>query len=660
MRIRIQIRIIGLGLLILLATGAAYAAGDDVPAWLQQAAATTVPTYEKDVPAVVLLNDQKITVSEDGHVVTTRNYAVRILLREGRDFAFAKEIYQTDTGKVREMRAWLIRPAGPLKRYGKDETLDLALSTDDVYNEIRAKAISARADADAGSVFGYQIVSEDRSIFSQFEWDFQDRIPSLLSRFTLALPNGYRSTSVTFNHETIEPRIEGSTYTWELRDCPPIDPEPMSPPVSNLAPRLAVSYFPAEGSTNPAIKTFADWTQVAAWMSELEDPQVTVSEALSAKARDLTANAKTELEKIQAIGRYVQNVKYISIQIGLGRGGGYRPHTAVEVFAKSYGDCKDKATLMRAMLKVVGITAYPVSIYSGDPDFVRAEWPSPQQFNHCIIAIKVGEDTSGQTTVQHPRLGKLLIFDPTSEETPVGDLPVYLQGSLALIDSKDSEALIKMPVTSPESNLLDRQIEATIDGEGSLLASLRENANGQWASVYRSEFRNTSRSEYVKGIEERITAGATAAKINKVEPLDGSPANHFDLNVDFVAPGYGQLMQNRLLVFKPAIISRRDSLTLTATKRKQAVVLKSRAYSETVRVKLPPGFTVDEVPDSVKLDTAFGSYSTSYDVKDGQLIFTRKLLQHAATIPVDQYVSVRSFFEKIRAAEQAPVVLARK
>ena len=40
---------------------------------------------------------------------------------------------------------------------------------------------------------------------------------------------------------------------------------------------------------------------------------------------------------------------------------------ATEVFAKSYGDCKDKANLMRAMLKIVGITAFPVSIYSGDP-----------------------------------------------------------------------------------------------------------------------------------------------------------------------------------------------------------------------------------------------------------------------------------------------------
>ena len=62
----------------------------------------------------------------------------------------------------------------------------------------------------------------------------------------------------------------------------------------------------------------------------------------------------------------------------------------------------------------------------------------------------------------------------------------------------------------------------------------------------------------------------------------------------------------------------------------------------------------------MKLDTAFGSYATSYEVKDGVLIFSRKLVQRATTIPVEQYNSVRSFFERIRAAEQAPVVLIRK
>jgi hypothetical protein len=119
-------------------------------------------------------------------------------------------------------------------------------------------------------------------------------------------------------------------------------------------------------------------------------------------------------------------------------------------------------------------------------------------------------------------------------------------------------------------------------------------------------------------------------------------------------------MQNRLLVFKPAIVSRREFLSLTDSTRKQPVVLVARNFSETVRVKLPAGFEVDELPDPVKLDASFGSYNTTYAVKDGELVFTRTLAQRAGTIPVAQYQLVRSFFERIRAAEMSPVVLARK
>lgn len=649
-----------ISILVLLFGAVTAMAGDDVPAWLQQAAATNVPAYEKSVPAVVLLNDEKIVVTDDGRVMTTHLYAVRILNREGRSEALAREIYQTDTGKVRELQAWLIRGSGPAKHYGKDQIVDIALATDDVYNEYRARAIIAENDADAGYVFGYQTVSEDRSIFSQTEWEFQDSLPALVSRITLVLPNGWRSTSVTFNHENIAPTAAGSTYTWELRNLAPIPPEPLSPAVTNLAPRLAISYFPAANSANNSVRSFGDWAQVSQWMSELEDPQVTTNPELEAKARELTANCKTELERIQAIGRYVQSIKYISIQTGVGRGGGYRPHSATEVFAKSYGDCKDKANLMRAMLRVIGITSFPVSIYSGDPYYVRAEWPSPQQFNHCIIAVKVGDQTKAATIIQHERLGRLLIFDPTAEETPVGDLPSYLQGSLALIDAKEIDALVKMPVTPPEANLLDRQIDASIDERGLLKATIRERANGQRGADYRSELRAQPRTTYVKRIESWVTAGATAAQVSKVEPHDDAAAGWFDLDIDFVAPQYGQLMRDRLLIFKPAMVSRREALPFSETARKHPVVLRSNAFSETVRVKLPAGFDVDETPDPVKLDTQFGSYTTRYDVKDGELVFTRTLVERAVTVPADQYSSVRGFFEKIRAAEQSPVVLARK
>ncbi len=646
-------------ILVTLIAAVTAVAGDEAPAWLQQAAAATVPSYDKNVSAVVLLNDQKISVTDDGRVVTTRLYAVRILNREGRSAALAREIYQTDTGKIRELQAWLIRPSGPAKHYGKDQTVDLALATDDVYNEYRVKAIFAKDDADAGQVFGYQVVSEDRSIFSQTEWDFQDSLPALISRMTLVVPNGWRSTSVTFNHTDVTPTVNASTYTWELRNLAPIPHEPLSPAVTNLAARVAISYFPAN-PTNTSVKTFGDWAQVSGWISELEDPQVTTSPELEAKARALTADCKTELERIQAIGRYVQGIKYISIQTGLGRGGGYRPHPATEVFAKSYGDCKDKANLMRAMLRVVGINSFAVSIYSGDPNYVRPEWPSPQQFNHCIIAVKVGDETKSATVINHDRLGRLLIFDPTAEETRVGDLPSYLQGSLALIDAKEVDALVKMPVTPPEANLLERQIEATLDENGSLKATIRERANGQLGAGYRSELRAQSRPAYVKRIESWVTAGATAAQVSRVEPRDDANTGRFDLDIDFVAPQYAQLMQNRLLVFKPAVVSRREALPFSETARKHPIVLKSNALSETVRVKLPPAFAVDEMPDPLKLETQFGSYLTRYELKDGELVFTRTLTQRAMTVPADQYNSVRSFFEKIRAAEQSPVVLARK
>ena len=655
MRIRFLI-LIGV---LLVSFANASASSDDAPAWLRQAANLTIPTYDKDVTAVVLVDDDTVSVSDDGRVVKVYNFAVRILRRDGRGYAQARVGYVPESGKVKEMRAWLIRGDGEVKRYGKDETLDMAGTPNDVYDEYRFKRISAGTEADAGMVFGYTYTTEDRTVFSQDDWVFQSAIPAVSSRYTLVLPSGWRAEAVTFNHPKVEPKVSGTTYTWELTNLDPVPREPLSPSLTNLVARLAVSYYPPAGQ-NSGIKTFANWSDVGAWMSELEDPQVVVDDPLTGKARELTANARTEYEKIQTIGRYVQNIQYISIQTGLGRGGGYRPHTATQVFAKSYGDCKDKANLMRTMLKALGITAFPVSIYSGDPNYVRPEWPSPQQFNHCIIAVKVSDDTRGPTIIQHPRLGRLLIFDPTAEETPLGDLPSYLQGSLALIDSKECDALVKMPVTPPESNLLDRQIQASIDGNGSLVASIREKANGQWAAGYRGELQRESRPEYVKRIEGWVTAGATAARVTKVEPRDDRAAGRFDLDVDFTAPGYGQLMQERLLVFKPAIVARRETLYLTDAKRKHPVVLTSNSYSETVRVKLPAGFAVDEMPDAVKLDTTFGSYATSYEVKDGELVFTRKLVQRATTIPAEQYNSVRSFFERIRAAEQAPVVLIRK
>ena len=641
--------------LVLLAVPAS-ALGDEPPSWLRQAAALKLPTYDKKVSSVVLVDESNMVVGEDGRVTRTSTYAVRILTRDGRGSAVAAEGYETDFGKIREIRAWLIQPSGKVSSYNNDNVIDEA-DLDDVYNESRVKRIVARNDAEAGSVFGYTIVSEMKPFFNQSVWYFQGVEPVVSSKLTLTLPAGWRANAITFNHSKIDPVVNGTVYTWELRDISPLEIEPASPSLVNLVPRLAVNYFPAEGARLSASRAFESWSEVSSWYASMTDSQAQPDARVIAKAKELTTNARTELEKIQGIARYVQGIQYISIQIGVGR---WRPHAASEVIAKSYGDCKDKANLMRALLKVIDITAYPVLIHSSDPSFVQEIWPSPRQFNHCIIAIKVSDETQVATVLNHPSLGRLLIFDATDDNTFVGDLPNDEQGSLALIAAGASGVLARMPITSPETNQLDRSAQVQLSADGSIVATMRERARGQSAVTYRREFRGLSKPDYLKLIEGWITAGATSSKVTKIEPTDDLTTGRFALDVDFSAAEYGQTMQNRLLVFKPAIVSRRESLFLTDPTRKHPVVLDAHAFSETISVKLPEGFDVDEIPEAVKLEAPFGSYKTSYAVKDRELVFTRTLAQRASSIPVDQYQLVRSFFEKIRAAEQAPVVLVRK
>jgi len=644
-------------LTVLFFTTATFA--DGAPSWLKQAAAVQTPPYAKEVPGVVLQDAQEVTLDAEGRLVTTENYAVKILAREGRNLAAAHAFYLMSFSKVRDINAWVIRPDGTVKEYDKKSVVDIISDQDDIYNEGRVKIIDASGDVDAGFIFGYTVVTEDRPLFYQDNRAFQGRLPVMLSRYALNLPAGWKASSITFNHAEIVPQISGASYVWELRNLPFIPTEPMSPSVRNTVPRIAVNYAP-ENTAQAANRAFADWTAVSRWGSSLYDPKVVIDDAVAAKARELTANSATELEKIRAIGSYVQNLQYISIDIGVGYGNGMIPRPSNTVLSRGYGDCKDKANLMRAMLRVLKIEAYPIAIYSGDPTYVREEWASPNQFNHAIIAVKVSDATIGPTVLNHAKLGRLLIFDATDPYTPVGDLPDYLQGSMALIMAGENGGIAKMPVTPSEFNGWQRSIEVDLTADGNIKGTLRERVSGHNSTYARGMFRSLSNSDFNRVIENWLTRGATGAQLTKLTPTDKQADSNFNLDIEFSAPRYAQLMQNRLLVFKPTIVNRANSIYLTEKLRTAPVMLDADSFVETATFNLPQGFVVDEMPDAVSLDAPFGKYSTKYEVKDNKLIFTRSLITTRTTVPVEKYNSVKDFYSKILAAEQSPVVLVRK
>jgi hypothetical protein len=385
-----------------------------------------------------------------------------------------------------------------------------------------------------------------------------------------------------------------------------------------------------------------------------------VDDSVANKARELTANAKSEIDKIRAIGTYVQNLQYISIDIGVGYGNGYRPHTSSTVLSRAYGDCKDKANLMRALLRAVKIEAYPVAIYAGDRTHVREEWASPSQFNHCIVAIRITNETKAPAVIEHAKLGRLLIFDATDPYTSVGDLPDHEQGSFALIAAGVDGGLSKMPASSPEANMLYRNNNVTLEINGTLTGTIREATVGFASSTFRSEYRELSADRYKKAIEGWLTGGMTGAKASRISPTDKANEGKFDLEVDFSAQNYAQFLQNKMLIFKPVLVGRRNGVLLTEPKRNNPIVLNPLAISETTVFSLPVGFVVDELPDEADFQTDFGKYQTTLKVADGKLMFSRKLIIRQALVSADKYASVRDFYTKILAAESTPVVLLKK
>ncbi|MDA1315894.1 MAG: DUF3857 domain-containing protein [Acidobacteria bacterium] len=631
---------------------------DNAPSWLHEFASASVPTYDADVPAVVLFRETRLTVDATGRVQRFERRAVKILTRDGRSEALARVRYRTDTGKVERIEAWLIPADGRVRRYAKKDTVDVSLVSGDVYNEARVKAISASSDAQRGDVFGYEAVTEDRSIFTQFEWLFQDELPTLNSIFSLTLPAGWRTETVAFNNPDIEPQVNASTTTWQLRDLPYRERQEAGPSISSLVPRLAVSYFPDQTAGSSVGPAFREWPDVSRWLSGLNETQATPTPALTAKAQELAASGAAEIDKISAIARFVQDVNYVSIQTGVGRGGGYKPHAAGEVFEKSYGDCKDKANLMRTMLKTVGIESYPVAIYSGDRNYVRPGWASPQQFNHAIIAVKVAAGTEVPAAGDYPELGRLLFFDPTDTTTPFGHLPDHEQDSHALLVTPRGGDLIRVPSTEPSENRLHRELKVNLSEAGAIQATLREEAVGQSATDNRRLLKRATQAEYQELIERWVARGAPGSAVTKVDAREDD-AGRFELDVEFQAKSYGQAMQDQLIIFKPAVVSRRDALFFTEDTRDQPIILDARAYTESVDVTLPPGFKVDEKPDNVEVDETFGSFSAVWRVDEGHLFFDRSLEIQSAVLAADEYEKVREFFKHVNGAADAPVVLVR-
>jgi len=645
---------ISVWLLLVSALGLAAPSQATTPDWMRQAAASTLPTYDAETNAVVLLDEANIKVLGPSEYVEHYRRVVKILRPEGRDEADLV-VYLEGNEKLHSIHCWSLDKSGKeFELKDKDFSERGVFFGFDLYNDVRERTGRCPA-ADPGSVVAFEYDVQRHSWVNEFEWGFQESIPVHESRVFLGLPPGWEYKIQWANGEPVEPsKVGDSGWEWTLRDLPAIEREPMRASTWALSLRMGLTYF---GSA-PSETSAGSWKALGRWYTQLTSDRRAPSPDLSQKVRELTAGKADFDAKARALTSFLQtDVRYVAIEIGIG---GYQPHPAVDIFRARYGDCKDKATLLSAMLHEVGIESDYVLIDT-HRGVVNPAVSSPH-FNHAILALELpaGTPTDSYHSVVKSNTGKqYLIFDPTDPYTPMGALRGDLQDSYALLVTAEGGELIHTPLAQPQANELSRTGHFTVAADGTIGGEILETRSGDHAFRERASLIHANQLQRTDEIEHRLTRSLKGFTLESVDfrHLDDTNTN-LEIALKLTSPGYGQI-RGPLMLLRPRVIGEKG-LSLDRKPRHFPFSFEDTSRETDVfEFELPAEYTVDDLPDPVNVDMGFAAYHSKFEVDGKKLRYSREFIRREVLLQPQRVEELRKMQGIIGADENAAVVLKR-
>jgi hypothetical protein len=627
------------------------------PAWMR--AHAQVPAHEAKADAVILYRETVLTVTPNGKIKRLDRQVTKILRPDGVDQARPR-FYYGPKYPITDLHGWSITPDGKdyeVKERDAIDSADIDVEGGELVTDLRMKLL-AMPGAQVGTVIGYEVEQELRPEFLSEDWEVQNIIPIGEERFTLILPAGWSYQSHWLNHDIEAPRsIAPNQWSWVLNQVAPVKIEPFMPPWSGIAARMVLS-MSAPGGKSLGIST---WNDIGVWYAKLISDRRTTSAAIKQKVAELTANAANPLAKIQAIAKFVQtDIRYVAIELGIG---GHQPHLAADIFSHRYGDCKDNATLLSAMLKEIGVESYYV-IINTERGAVSASTPPNLQFNHAILAIVLpaGEGAGLPAQMQSAKWGRVLFFDPTDSLTPFGALRGELQANFALLVGQDGGELVQLPQLSPELSGVTRTAAMELDDEGTLRGRVNEVHRGGHAAQQRAQLRAAAiDTDRIKPIERLAGASLSNFQVTKASILNlHAEALPFEWHYTLEVASYSKTAGD-LLLLRPRLLGNEAAGFLeTPGARVQAVEFDEPERDiDSVEIQLPVGYVVDELPPATNIEDGFASYHSKTEFSGRTLKYTRTLEIKELSVPPGRADELKLFYRKIAEDERNSAVLKR-
>lgn len=635
-------------------------AAADAPGWMHALVNASVPAHDDKTDAVEMYSERIVTVQSADKIKTLVREVYKIMRPGGRDLGTVVIPFDAAT-RISNLHGWCIPAQGKdyeVKEKDGAEVAMPAVQGSELITDVRAKIVHIPA-ADPGNLIGYEYEQEDHPFVLQDIWYFQSAHPARESHYTLQLPAGWEYKASWLNHGEVKPAQGGNNqWQWVVSGVPAIKNEADMPPHRGVAGQMIVSFVPAGGGQG---KTFASWRDMGLWYVDLTRGRREASPEIRQKATALTSSVATPLAKMRALAHFVQrDIRYVAIELGIG---GYQPHPAVDVFTHRYGDCKDKATLMASMLKEIGIDSYYVVINS-ERGAVTQEMPAHMGgFDHAILAIQlpVGvEDASLAAVMPHPKLGRLLFFDPTDDLTAFGQLSGPLQANYGLLVTPEGGELVELPQLSSSLNGIVRTAKLTLSPTGTLAGEFKEVRVGDRAAAQRYALKSVTKdADKIKPIETLLARSLSSYRVTKasITNLDQTELP-FEFDYSVVSDNYAKSAGNLLLV-RPRVVGVKSSdLLETKEPRQYPVVFDGPSRDmDSFEIAMPTGYEVDDLPLPVSADFGFASYHSKVEVSGNVLRYSRTFEVKEPSVPLAKMEDLKRLYRIIANDERNTAVL---
>jgi hypothetical protein len=636
-----------------------FATASDAPPWMHVLVNAPLPAHDEKTDAVRMYVEENLTVISATKIKVAYREAYKILRPGGRDEGTVA-VYFNSHRKITSLHGWCIPAQGKDFEVKDKDAVEMApphVENGELVTDVRAKVLRIPAP-DPGNIVGYEYEAEEQPLVLQDSWHFQEENPTRESHYSLQLPPGWEYKATFLNYPEVKAVQASNQTSWAVSDIQGIRQEDDMPPWQGVAGQMVVSFFPAGGPSTT--NGFSNWREMGIWYWNLEMGRFDASPEIKQKVAELTSSVADPLDKIRALAKFDQHdIRYVAIELGIG---GWQPHAAADIFNHRYGDCKDKATLLRSMLQEIGIESYQVAINT-ERGSVGPDTPAHQGFNHQILAVRLPDGVTSpelSAVAEHPKLGRLLFFDPTNELTPFGHISGHLQANWGLLIAPSGGEMVQLPKEPAAMNSIRRTAKLTLNATGTLTGEVKEVRIGDRAARQRYALRKVSKDEdRIKPIELLLADSLSMFHITKAFIVNFSQTDlPFGFNFTFNAENYAKNAGDLILVRPRVLGTKTSALMETKAPRKFPIEFDGPVLdTDTFEITLPDGYTVDDLPAPVDADFGFASYHSKSEVTGNVIRYTRAFEVKDLSVPVNKAEDLKKFYRIVATDERNTAVL---